>query len=454
MANYDPNDPNLGSQDPTGSDQSTPEAQARNANTTPGLTLNERLRQNPAIKAWLTQHRDGHDLSDPEKGQLFYLIKAAGTNPTGLEITDNGAIQDGTYSHEGRNTLIHAALLYGGGLLSGYITGLLGPGASESWDAAGNFIGPSTISSNLSVAGVESLPFGVDSGALANLGTGAMGPTAIPPLAGPQSLANLGGYDANAPVTDVGQGALDPATDPIVPGDVPHGPIDPATAPTEGPQEANSNVFDANGNFTGPSADATQFTKNSVGSVLNGIVNSKWFAPIVGGATSLIGSKIQADASTDAANIQAQSNKDALDFAKSQAALEQKNFAPYLAAGTGALSKLSYGLGIGNPIDYTATGGPASITPAGDPRVSPSSPAAQFIDSTRTQPVWMTAPTGERQQVPANQVQHYIDRGAKLDPGQGMTGGPQTVQPPPTTTQSAGGGLWSLTKGSLSSLGG
>jgi hypothetical protein len=149
----------------------------------------------------------------------------------------------------------------------------------------------------------------------------------------------------------------------------------------------------------------------------------------VGG--QLAGAAIQSSASGHAADLQAQSAKEALDFAKSQAALEQKNFAPYLAAGTGALSKLSYGLGIGDPGDYNANGGPAtppggspgSITPAGDPQVSPKSPAAQFIANTRTQPVWMTSPTGERAQVPANQVQHYLDLKATIDPGQGLDGG-------------------------------
>ena len=68
-------------------------------------------------------------------------------------------------------------------------------------------------------------------------------------------------------------------------------------------------------------------------------------------------------------------------------------------------------------------GSPGSITPLGDPQVSPHSPAAQFIANTRESPTWIIGPDGVRGQVPANQVQHYLDKGATLVPGQGSQGG-------------------------------
>lgn len=144
---------------------------------------------------------------------------------------------------------------------------------------------------------------------------------------------------------------------------------------------------------------------------------------IISAGGAIAGSAINAHAAGDAADKQAASSQAGIEYLKQEKEKERQAFAPYAEMGTGALSKLGFGLGIGNESDYTKSGMPASITPPGDPRVSPTSPAAKFIDEHRTQPVWMTAPSGERQQVSANLIQHYLDLGAKLDPGQGMVGG-------------------------------
>ncbi len=304
---------------------------------------------------------------------------------------DSGVVAYEPPDHSLRNILIPMAAIATAGILTGA------------------FAGPEA--GGLGVGAVEGGAYGVPTSAVAGLGTGAMAAVPVAGAAVPTaSLAALGGGAAPAAASaETGTGAAI---------------VDAA---------AGNGSWDAAGNFIGPSTVSSVGTGGGtgIGSTISKIASSSWFPSIVQAATGIYGAKVQADASKEAIDAQSQATKDALDFAKSQAALEQKNFAPYLAAGTGALSKLSFGLGIGSPGDYDPTGNPVtppggspgSITPAGDPQVSPKSPAAQFIANTRTQPVWMISPTGERGQVPANMVQQALEKGAKLEPGQGLEGG-------------------------------
>jgi hypothetical protein len=152
---------------------------------------------------------------------------------------------------------------------------------------------------------------------------------------------------------------------------------------------------------------------------------------LISAGGAITGAAINAHASGDAADKQAASSQAGIDYLKQEKEKEREAFAPYAEMGGGALSKLGFGLGIGSPTDYDANGMPAtppggspgSLTPVGDPKVSPKSPAGQFIANTKTQPVWMTSPNGERGQVPANLIQHYLELGAQLEPGQGLEGG-------------------------------
>lgn len=79
-------------------------------------------------------------------------------------------------------------------------------------------------------------------------------------------------------------------------------------------------------------------------------------------------------------------------------------------------------------MDYTSTGAAKSLTPSGDPRVSPSSPAGQVIANAPNQTAQMMAPDGSVSTVKAGDVPHYIQLGAKVV---GQSGGP----PPPQYNQ-------------------
>lgn len=87
-------------------------------------------------------------------------------------------------------------------------------------------------------------------------------------------------------------------------------------------------------------------------------------------ASGLIGSNAAgkaADAQTAAANhaadVSAQSSKEALDFQKQQYATSQAQQAPWLQAGQGGLNALQYGLGIGGTANGSGVGQGSLTTP-------------------------------------------------------------------------------------------
>ncbi len=328
-------------------------------------------------------------LNDSQKQQVIRAAQANGIivdeGHNGQEVDDSGNFQ--AKSHALRNTLIVAGIA---------------AAALATMGAAGVFSGAGGAAAGGTTAASE--------GTLASLGTGA-GAAAADVGAGALAPAvAAGGVEAGA-ASGLGSLAL-PGAGTALGGASAAAPLGVGAATVDA---ATNGAFDAAGNFVGPSTLVGETTGGGIGSTIGKIASSNWFPAAIGAATGLGGAAIQSSAIKDAAAIQAQSAKDALDFAKSQAALEQKNFAPYLAAGTGSLSKLSYGLGIGSPTDYAANGAPAPKPAA----AGPTQP-----DSTRS--VWMTAPTGERSQVPAAQVQAALQKGATLDAGRTM---PPETQP-------------------------
>ncbi len=363
------------------------------------------------------QTPDNVHLNDQQKQQVIRAAQANGIivdeGHNGQEVDDSGNFA--AKSHALRNTIIVAgiaaatlATLGAAGVFSGAAGAAAGAVPESTLASLGGGVGAAAadvgagalapaVAGGAGLAGVEGGAAGLSSGALAGLGSGAMGATAVPGLAGgvASTAAGLGGAAAN-------------------------------------------DAFDAAGTFVGDSTVLNATGGGGIGATLGNIAKSSWFPAAIAAGAGLGGAVIQSNASDKAAQLQADAAKNALDFTKSQAALEQKNFAPYLAAGTGALSKLSYGLGIGDQRDYTPTGGPASITPAGDPRVSPSSPAAQFITNTHDQPVQLRAPDGSVSSVPASQVTHYLQRGATLVSGQGGSLATLGTRTPPIGAQTDG----------------
>lgn len=145
---------------------------------------------------------------------------------------------------------------------------------------------------------------------------------------------------------------------------------------------------------------------------------------------------IDASAAKNAANIQANSTQQALDFTKAQKAAQENAAAPYLAAGGNAVSHLT---GAIRPTPTGAPPSPYSVAPGAMPQgqqtgystsslnapassaaygFAPSSAApmaAQPLAPQAGQMVKLQSPTdGSVRSVPASIAKQYIDRGAKV----------------------------------------
>ncbi len=178
---------------------------------------------------------------------------------------------------------------------------------------------------------------------------------------------------------------------------------------------------------------------------------ASWLAPVIGGvagaAGNIIGSAIQANASGNAAAINAKSVQDALNFEKQAYGTTLTNLAPYIQSGATATDKMAQLLGL--PARYNSTA-PASGPPPtgqpipGAPTFTPtpgSNPGQQTsiagvapplaagtpvpnqyrLNPTSTptstggpQPVTLRAPDGSVQQVPPGQVNYWLGKGATL----------------------------------------
>jgi hypothetical protein len=81
---YDPNDPNQGSQAPG------PEGDPYAG----GQSLDSLVRSRPAVAAWLAQHRGGHNLSQAEQFALMHLIQSQGIDTQRLGVNSEGQFVD------------------------------------------------------------------------------------------------------------------------------------------------------------------------------------------------------------------------------------------------------------------------------------------------------------------------------------------------------------------------
>lgn len=127
--------------------------------------------------------------------------------------------------------------------------------------------------------------------------------------------------------------------------------------------------------------------------------------------TNLLGTKMQVDASKDAAKIEAQSAKEALDWQKAVYGQRQEQLAPAIGVGNGAT------LALGNLMGIRAPEGGYHAPPApGAAPAAAAAPATPAPASTPAQPqtVQMRSPTGQVQAVPVEQVQHYQQLGATV----------------------------------------
>lgn len=123
------------------------------------------------------------------------------------------------------------------------------------------------------------------------------------------------------------------------------------------------------------------------------------------GATSIYGAK----KAKDAAKTQVEAGDKALDFEKRQYADVQQNYAPWRAAGTGAMLNLAGAFGV----PMVGNQGPVNPRSVASGQV----PMSAFGGAPQDPMVMVEAPNGRgRKLVPQWQAQHYASRGARIIP--------------------------------------
>lgn len=376
---YDPNDPNQDSQAPIVNitDQSTPEGQARNA--VKNGSVNDLVRSRPAIATWLAQHNDGRNLSDSDQQTLFALMRSQGIDPRGLEIDDNGTIS--SPNHTVRD-IVTGALIAFGPIVAGWAVPLIA-GAGGGAGAAG-------------AAGATG---GVESGVTAGLGSTVL-PGAGTALGG--AGATYGGATAAGGAGAAAGAGATTAGGSVIP------------AATYGPGGAVSS-------FSTVAPQGATYSAAGGGAVSTAL---RYGIPA---ATDLISGFIQANATEKASDKQAALLQQALDYEKSQDALNRTiaadkvkleagryatytgNISPYLQSGNAANNKMTSLLGL--PQNAPMTAPPqTTITPNSAPANVTTQPLPRSADQTVT----MRGPDGSQKQVPANQVDHYKQLGATV----------------------------------------
>lgn len=148
----------------------------------------------------------------------------------------------------------------------------------------------------------------------------------------------------------------------------------------------------------------------------------------ISAAENLIGAKIGANASQNAAAIQSASADKAIAeeraalaasqaYNQNQLGLAQGRNQPYIDAGGQALSRLGQGVTqpVTNPYAYNTPGsapsGPSGpLSGLGTPSTGPSS----AVPPSGPPMITIQAPTGQTKQVPASEAQHWISVGAKV----------------------------------------
>lgn len=154
------------------------------------------------------------------------------------------------------------------------------------------------------------------------------------------------------------------------------------------------------------------------------------------GTATVVGEKLKANAAQHGSDTQAAAAQEALDFTKAQKAKQEAAYAPYAAVGQQAASTLP---GLvrpapvgGPPLPFASQprpsgpsmqGSPLSMMGQGMPNqtiggglswAAGGTPAPSGQPAPQgAQMVLLQAPDGTQKQVPANQAQFYISRGAK-----------------------------------------
>lgn len=150
-----------------------------------------------------------------------------------------------------------------------------------------------------------------------------------------------------------------------------------------------------------------------------------WFSPAaiipsaIQGVASIFGANQQANANSEAAQLQYKSTEEALADARAQRAYEQQQYAnylgrlqPYLSLGTSAGSTLQ-NLLARSPYTKLANNGPLpqySTAPAMRPQ--PTAPQGPGTQASASGPVMLKAPDGSTKAVDPALVNHYMARGA------------------------------------------
>jgi hypothetical protein len=126
-----------------------------------------------------------------------------------------------------------------------------------------------------------------------------------------------------------------------------------------------------------------------------------------------------------AADTQARAAQDALAWEKQQHAAEQQRLSPYRQMGHGAMHQLSSMLGVPGPQfeqpqPFTAgktlaamRGGLAQVREAGGAKNVIAAAAPQFVT--------VQAPSGETRQMPMDQAQRFVAKGARIVPQGGAS---------------------------------
>lgn len=123
-------------------------------------------------------------------------------------------------------------------------------------------------------------------------------------------------------------------------------------------------------------------------------------------AANIIGTKMQVNAERDAAKMQADAAREALDWQKEQYAQRQRQLAPAIGVGNGATVRLGELMGIQTP-----QGGYGPQTQTGV-HGQPTNPAPTAQQPATINMVPMRAPTGAVKMIPEAQVPHYEQLGA------------------------------------------
>lgn len=344
-------------------------------------SVNQWMRTQPWYQALIRsfgQDPSSVKLNDAQKQQVIRAAQANGVvvdeGGNGQEVDDSGNFR--AKGHKLRNTLIVAGLA-GAALLTAGAAGAFGGAAAAggSGAAAGTGAG---------LAGVEGGAYGLGTGAVSALGTGAMG--AVP-------VAGAAGAGAAGAGAALGGGA-------------------------------------GVGTTAGVAGGGVAASK--------GI--SSWLSPILGTvvpvAGNLIGATIASNANTEAARIQAESAQKALDFEKQQYADLTGRLTPYFTAGGASTDRMAQLLGLPARAGTTATAPPtygppvnsyappsATSQPAPATNAPASSPAASSGAT-----VLLQAPDGSQKAVPQEQVAYWQSKGAKIVPNASVGGAANRFQ--------------------------